>query len=141
MTSGAEAELTLTPFTRLVTIASLEQYTSSRGTPGRNSSRGTMSSASATRGERRCPSRSRVSTSARRCKRLSSSVPSMTGRLEYRIVAGGYGGRRRWPDAGGLIGLAQLGGDGHWGAWFGVQSLNKQWWPNHLGYLRGGGFL
>jgi len=56
-------------------------------------------------------------------------------------VAGGYGGRRRWPDAGELIGIALLGVIGLWGAWFGVQSLITLWWPINLGYFLAGGIV
>ena len=71
-----------------MTIASLGRYTSSSRTPGKKSSRGTASSAAATRAERTCPSARKVATSARR-KNPLSALSSHTFRAY--MVAGGIG--------------------------------------------------
>lgn len=53
----------------------------------------------------------------------------------------GYGGRRRLPDAGELIGIALLAVIGVWGLWFGVQSLVTLWWPINVAYLLAGALV
>jgi hypothetical protein len=41
----------------------------------------------------------------------------------------GYGGRKRLPDVGELIGIVVLAVIGLWGAWFGVQAWLTLFWP------------
>jgi len=53
----------------------------------------------------------------------------------------GYGGRRRVPDAGELIGIVLLAVIGLWGAWFGVQSLITLWWPINVAYFMAGALV
>jgi hypothetical protein len=45
-----------------------------------------------------------------------------------------YGGRRRLPDAGEVIGIVLLGVIGLWGLWFGVQALLTLFWPINAVY-------
>jgi hypothetical protein len=56
-------------------------------------------------------------------------------------LARGYGGRRRWPDTGELIGIVMLAVIGVWGVWFGVQSLITLWWPINVAYLVAGALV
>jgi Ca2+/Na+ antiporter len=53
----------------------------------------------------------------------------------------GYGGRRRLPDAGELVGIVLLLVMGVWGAWFGVQSLITLWWPINIAYFIAGALV
>ncbi len=53
----------------------------------------------------------------------------------------GYGGRRRLPDAGELVGIVLLLVMGVWGAWFGVQSLITLWWPINIAYFAAGALV
>ena len=53
----------------------------------------------------------------------------------------GYGGRRRLPDGGELVGIVVLLVMGMWGAWFGVQSLMTLWWPNNVSYFVAGALV
>jgi len=50
----------------------------------------------------------------------------------------GYGGRRRVPDVGEVLGIVVLGVIGLWGAWFGVQALVTLWWPINAVYALAG---
>jgi len=49
-----------------------------------------------------------------------------------------YGGRRRVPDAGELIGVVVLAVIGVWGAWFGVQAWLTLFWPINVIYALAG---
>jgi hypothetical protein len=50
----------------------------------------------------------------------------------------GYGGRKRLPDAGELIGIILLAVMALWGLWFGLQSFLTLWWPINVLYAFAG---
>lgn len=50
----------------------------------------------------------------------------------------GYGGRKRLPDVGELIGIVMLAVIGLWGAWFGVQAFLTLFWPINVIYALAG---
>ena len=50
----------------------------------------------------------------------------------------GYGGRKRLPDVGELIGIVMLAVIGLWGAWFGVQAWLTLFWPINVIYALAG---
>jgi hypothetical protein len=53
----------------------------------------------------------------------------------------GYGGRRRLPDVGEIVGMVLLAVMGLWGVWFAVQSLITLWWPINVAYFAAGALV
>jgi hypothetical protein len=53
----------------------------------------------------------------------------------------GYGGRKRLPDVGELIGIVMLAVIGLWGAWFGVQAWLTLFWPINVIYALAGAMV
>ena len=52
-----------------------------------------------------------------------------------------YGGRRRLPDIGELIGMLLLAVMALWGLWFGLQSFLTLWWPINVLYAVAGAIV
>ena len=53
----------------------------------------------------------------------------------------GYGGRKRLPDVGELIGIVLLAVMALWGIWFGLQSLLALFWPINVLYALAGAIV
>jgi hypothetical protein len=53
----------------------------------------------------------------------------------------GYGGRKRLPDAGELVGIVLLAVMALWGLWFGLQSLLTLFWPINVLYALAGAIV
>jgi divalent metal cation (Fe/Co/Zn/Cd) transporter len=53
----------------------------------------------------------------------------------------GYGGRKRLPDVGELVGIVLLAVMALWGLWFGLQSLLTLFWPINVLYALAGAIV
>ena len=73
-----------------------------------------------------------------RAHKHPSPPPSPRGRAGSATLMRGYGGRKRLPDAGELLGIVILAVIGLWGMWFGAQAFLTLFWPLNVVYALAG---